>query len=123
MRLTRNKLKFQLQKEEKILDEKWEKEKQKQNEERMLKKIQALSQETEFQMQLAERRLAKTSKAKKMKEQVKRQKLKEIERDIKRDKMERMQRMFDKLDRQVEVVKQLKANELSVRMHLKKKLI
>lgn len=123
MRLTRNKLKFQLQKEEKILDEKWEKEKQKQNEERMLKKIQALSQEMEFQMQLAERRLAKTSKAKKMKEQVKRQKLKEIERDIKRDKMERMQRMFDKLDRQVEVVKQLKANELSVRMHLKKKLI
>jgi hypothetical protein len=111
-----------LQKEEKITDQKWEKEKHKQREEEILRELQMLSQEMDHKMQMAEYNLKKTSNVQKIKRQVKREKLKEIERDIKKDKMERMQNMFKKLDKQAKVMQQLKMNELDVRMHLKNKL-
>jgi hypothetical protein len=111
-----------LQKEEKITDEKWEREKHKQREDEIMRELQMLSQEMDHKMQMAQEQLKKTSNVKKIKRQIKRQKLKEIERDIKKDKMERMQTMFRKLDRQAKMVQQLTMNELDVRMHLKNKL-
>jgi hypothetical protein len=111
-----------LQKEERISDEKWEKEKFREREAQMMQELQKLSRDMDVQLELARENMEKTTNARRAKNKVKRRKMMEIEQDIKSQKMLRMQQMFSKLDRQAQAIKHLKLNEREVRMHLKHKL-
>ena len=89
----------------------------------MIRDIEVLSHDMEIQMQLAQEKLQNSSNLKNAKRKIKIQKMKEIERDIKKEKMNRIKNMLGKLDRQAKAVGQLEANELQIRMHLKRKLM